>query len=192
MKELVFLLEEPSAKAMIEGILPKISAPGTVVRYIVFEGKQDLEKSILRKLRGYNNPDAAFIVLRDQDAADCKELKNNLKQKCEQTGKIQTIIRIACRELESWYLADLHAVGKAFSKKNLSSRQGEKKFRNPDKLGTPSKELKLLVPEYQKINGSRMIAPYLNLENKRSSSFYHFICSVEKIIDNRPWSKADT
>jgi len=29
-----------------------------------------------------------------------------------------------------------------------------------------------LVPEYQKINSSRMIAPYLNLENTRSLSFY--------------------
>ncbi|GEM_PF-3691418 len=36
MKELVFLLEEPSARVMIEGILPKISEPGTAVRYIVF------------------------------------------------------------------------------------------------------------------------------------------------------------
>jgi hypothetical protein len=39
-----------------------------------------------------------------------------------------------------------------------------------------------LVPEYQKINGSRMIAPYLNLENTRSLSFYHFINSIKKVI----------
>jgi len=179
MKELVFLLEELSAKVMIEGILPKILKPGTHVRYIVFQGKQDLEKSITRKLRGYNNPDAIFILLRDQDSADCKDVKANLKQKCELAEKPETIIRIACRELESWYLADLNAVEKAFCKKNLSLRQDEKKFRNPDKLGSPSKELKLLVPEYQKINGSRIIAPYLNPENRRSRSFYHFISSIQ-------------
>jgi hypothetical protein len=47
MIELVFLLEEPSAKAMIEGILRKIILEANiVVRYIVFEGKQDLEKQI--------------------------------------------------------------------------------------------------------------------------------------------------
>lgn len=59
MIELVFLLEEPSAKAMIEGILSKIILEtDIVVRYIVFEGKQDMEKQIIRKLQGYNNPHA--------------------------------------------------------------------------------------------------------------------------------------
>jgi len=182
MRELVFLLEEPSAKIMIESILPKISEPDTAVRYMVFEGKQDLEKSILRKLRGYRNPDAIFIILRDQDSADCKEVKKNLKHKCAEADKPQTIVRIACHEMESWYLADLKAVEKAFSKTGLSSRQNDKKFRNPDRLGSPSKELKSLVPEYQKINGSRMISPYLNIENKRSRSFYHFIDSIKKLF----------
>lgn len=47
MIEIVFLLEEPSAKAMIQEILPKIILElGIVVRYIVFSGKQDLEKQI--------------------------------------------------------------------------------------------------------------------------------------------------
>ena len=50
----------------------------------------------------------------------------------------------------------------------------------PASLKQLSKELKSLVPEYQKINGSRMIAPYLNLENTRSRSFYHFISSIKK------------
>jgi hypothetical protein len=86
--------------------------------------------------------------------------------------------------LESWYLADLNAVEQAFSKSNLSSRQNERKFRNPDCLGNPSKELKSLVHEYQKINGSRMIAPYLNIENTRSRSFYHLINSIKKNIQS--------
>jgi len=126
MNELVFLLEETSAKVMLEGILHKISTFDTIIRYIVFEGKQDLEKSIVRKLIGYKNSDATFIVLRDQDSADCKQIKNNLKQKCIEAQKPKTIVRIACRELESCYLADLNAVEKTFSKRNLSSRQREK------------------------------------------------------------------
>ena len=91
-------------------------------------------------------------------------------------------MRIACRELQSWYLADLAAVEKAYNKNNISSLQNKNKFRNPDHLENPSKELKSLVPEYQKINGSRIIAPYLNIENDRSRSFYHFINSIKKII----------
>lgn len=185
MKELVFLLEEPSAKAMIEGILPKIILEANInVRYIIFEGKQDLEKQITRKLQGYNNPNATFIILRDQDSGDCQVIKTKLQQKCKDANRFQVIIRIACRELESWYLADLEAVEKAFNKTNLSRLQNKNKFRNPDNLESPSKELKSLVPEYQKINGSRMIAPYLNLDNTRSLSFYHFISAIKKVIQS--------
>jgi hypothetical protein len=95
MKELVFLLEEPSAKAMIEGILPNIILEANInVRYIVFEGKQDLEKQITRKLQGYNNPNAIFIILRDQDSGDCKVIKTKLQQKCQEANKFPTIVRI--------------------------------------------------------------------------------------------------
>lgn len=185
MRELVFLLEEPSAKAMIQGILPNIiSESNIVIRYIVFEGKQDMEKQITRKLQGYNNPQATFIILRDQDSGYCEIIKNNLKQKCQAANKFQAIVRIACRELESWYLADLDAVQKAYNKTNLSSMQNKNKFRNPDQIESPSKELKSLVPEYQKINGSRIIAPYLNIENTRSPSFYHFVSSIKKVIQS--------
>lgn len=44
MKHLVFLLEEPSAKEMLNGLLPRL-LPGLSYRCIVFEGKQDLEKN---------------------------------------------------------------------------------------------------------------------------------------------------
>jgi hypothetical protein len=182
MREIVFLLEEPSAKAMISGILPNlITAEAEIsVRYIVFEGKQDLEKQITKKLQGYNNPDATFIILRDRDSGNCHLIKNNLKQKCAEANKSQAIVRIACAELESWYLADLAAVEKAFPGTKLSAKQTNQKFRNPDALENPSKELKSLVPEYQKISGSRAIAPYLNLENTRSRSFYHFIRVIKQ------------
>lgn len=69
MKELVFLLEEASAGAMLESLLPRILQPGIRHRLIVFEGKQDLEKQLYRRLRAYLNPQARFIVLRDQDCA---------------------------------------------------------------------------------------------------------------------------
>lgn len=186
MRELVFLLEELSAKVMIEGILPNIIPEeiNIVVRYIVFEGKQDLEKQIIRKLRLYNNYDATFIILRDRDSGNCETIKNKLKQKCVEANKSEAIVRIACGELESWYLADLDAVEKAFNKTNLSSRQNEKKFRNPDDIGSAFQELQKLVPEYQKTDGSRAIAPYLNIENTRSRSFYHFISSIKRIIQS--------
>lgn len=47
---IVFLLEEPSMKVALEGLLPRI-LPGENFRLIAHEGKQDLAKSIPRKLR---------------------------------------------------------------------------------------------------------------------------------------------
>ena len=46
MRELVFLLEEASAKAMLEGLLPRLIDHRIHVRLIAFEGKQDLEKKL--------------------------------------------------------------------------------------------------------------------------------------------------
>ncbi len=41
MSELVFLLEEPSARAMLEGLLPRLLPDGLPIRFIVFEGKKE-------------------------------------------------------------------------------------------------------------------------------------------------------
>lgn len=147
MREQVFLLEEPSAKAMLESLLPRLLDDAIRFRCIHFEGKQDLEKQLVRKIRAYQNQQARFIVLRDQDNnPDCRAVKNQLLELCEQSGKGERcLIRIACRELESFYLADLRAVEQALTLNGLSSRQGRKKFRTPDSLGSPSRELKILT-----------------------------------------------
>ncbi|MBU4304454.1 MAG: hypothetical protein KJ893_02340 [Candidatus Omnitrophica bacterium] len=50
MSELVFFLEELSAEAMLKGLLPRLLPPEVLVRYIVFEGKQDLEKQLVYNL----------------------------------------------------------------------------------------------------------------------------------------------
>ena len=91
MKELVFLLEEESAKALIESLLPRVECR-IQHRFILFQGKQDLEKQLERKLRGYLNSDARFIVLRDQDQGDCRLIKKSLKARPSQNSAIQ----IAC------------------------------------------------------------------------------------------------
>jgi len=47
MTQLVFFLEEPSAKAMLEGLLPRLLPESVYCRYVVFEVKQDLEKQMV-------------------------------------------------------------------------------------------------------------------------------------------------
>ena len=53
MKELIFLVEERSAKAMLESLLPRILKTDIQFRCIPFEGKQDLEKQLTRRIRAY-------------------------------------------------------------------------------------------------------------------------------------------
>jgi hypothetical protein len=182
MSEIVFLLEEPSAEAMLEGLLPRFLPSNIGIRYIVFEGKQDLERQLIRKLRGYRVPGARFVVLRDQDAGECKTVKQGLADKCEKAGKSNALVRIACRELESWYLADLAAVERGMQATGLVRLQARKPYRSPDWQVVPSACLTKLVPRYQKVGGSRAIGPHLDLENKRSRSFAVFVTGLRRLI----------
>jgi len=184
MKHLVFLLEEPSAKEMLNGLLPRL-LPGVSYRCIVFEGKQDLEKNVLKKIRAYRVPNSQFIVLRDQDAGDCYLIKQKLVELCKKANKADSLVRIVCRELESWYLADLKAVEVGLKISGLTKHQSSQKYRSPDYLQSPSKELKQLTKDkYQKVVGSRNIGPHLDLMNKRSNSFRAFIEGILKIFED--------
>ena len=184
MKELVFLLEEDSAKAMLESLLPRILNPEIKARLIPFEGKQDMEKQMTKRMRGYVNPEARFIVLRDQDnAPDCTQVKARLIERCQHAGQTaKSLVRIACRELEAFYLADLTAVEQGLLIDKLAKFQGAAKFRDPDRLGSPSKELATLTRGcYQKVSGSRAIGQFLDVANERSSSFKNLIRGIRRM-----------
>ncbi|HKU17943.1 MAG TPA: DUF4276 family protein [Candidatus Saccharimonadales bacterium] len=184
MRELVFLLEEPSARAMLDSLLPRLLKDDIHYRLIPFEGKQDLERQLERRIRGYQNPNARFIVLRDQDShPDCRELKAKLLMLCQRSNKgLNCLVRIACRELEAFYLADLQAVGAALGMNSLVAQQGGRKFRSPDNLENPSHELMVLTRNhYQKVGGSREIGKHLQLENERSASFKSLIAGIRRM-----------
>lgn len=184
MTTIVFLLEEPSAKEMLKGVLPRMLPETIQIRYIVFKGKQDLEKNLKLKLRGWRLPNSVFVVMRDQDSGDCRAIKANLANLCREAGRRDTLIRIACRELESFYLGDLAAVERGLGIRDLSTRQDTEKFRNPDALGNPAGELFRLTRDgYAKLSGSRAIAPHLKLEGNRSRSFNALLSGIRKLVE---------
>lgn len=184
MKTIVFFLEEPSAKEMLAGLLPRIVLPDAQIRYLIFKGKQDLEKNLVRKLRGWQLPDSVFVIIRDQDSGDCHVIKKRLVELCAQANKEDALIRVACRELESFYLGDLAAVEKGLGLNGLSVKQNKRKYRNPDNLGNPSGELvKLTKGEYQKVAGSRAIGPFLNLTNNQSHSFNVLVTGIREVFE---------
>lgn len=174
-QNLVFLLEESSAKAMLQEIVPQLIDETITVKYLTFEGKQDLERNLARKLRDWQFPNTAFIVLRDQDSANCIEVKQRLKDICTKSGKPETLVRIACHELESFYLGDLEAVSTAY---NLSMpSQNSRKFRDTDKLSNAADELsKITNKQYQKIDGSRRIGHLLKLDGSNRSHSFNVLC----------------
>jgi hypothetical protein len=175
---LVFLVEDASMKELLLGLLPRLGLGDLPTTVIAHEGKSDLDRSIPRKINAWQDPSARFIILRDQDSADCLALKARLRALCP--TRLPTLIRIACRELESWFLADLAAVDRAFGTQ-LAAQQGKKKFKQPDRLGTPSAELERLVPAFTKVAGARLMARELDLENERSPSFSHFVRGVRRV-----------
>lgn len=182
MVQLVFLLEEPFAKVLLDDLLPRVLPTDVSFLCIPHEGKQDLEKSIPIKLKCWTVPDTWFVVVRDKDQDDCVRMKARLQKLCTDSDRPDTLVRIAIHELESWFLGDLAAVGKAFNQPKLAGKQGSKKFRNPDALANAQQELKKLIKGYQKVAGARAIAPHLDPATNRSVSFQQLVSGLGSFL----------
>lgn len=172
MKHLVFLLEEPSAQDALEAWVPTWLPAGVTPHYLVFQGKQDLEKRMVLRMRHWLLPDSRFLVMRDQDSGNCREVKAALRERCEAAGRPDAVVRVACRELESFFVGDWEAVAQAFGRPALAALARKATYREPDALGSPSQELAKHLGGYQKRDGARRIAPLIDPERNRSPSFH--------------------
>jgi hypothetical protein len=179
MSRIVFLLEEYSLKVLLDGLLPRLF-PGLPFLCVPHEGKQDLEKSIPRKLRAWREPGVHFCVIRDNDGADCAVLKQNLIALCKQSGRADTLVRIACQELEAWYFGAPDALANAFGDVRLRGIAERARFRDPDAIVQPAAALTKLVPEFQKVSGARSMARVLTRENG-SRSFRVLIAGLDRL-----------
>jgi hypothetical protein len=184
MGRIIFLLEEPSMKALLADWLPRLF-PGWVdgqhFQCVPHEGKSDLDRSISRKLKAWNIPGDRFVIVRDNDNADCKAVKARLQTLCAQAGRPQTLIRLVCQELESWYLGDLAALAAAFRQPGTNTPAYRKRFANPDGWQKPSVQIKRLVPTFQKISAARSMAQHLDPEHNSSHSLQVFVAGVRRI-----------
>lgn len=181
MSRLVFLLEERSMKVFLDALLPRLF-PGLRFLCLPHEGKQDLEKSVPRKLRAWREPGARFIVLRDNDSGDCRALKAKLTALCREAGRPDALVRIACQELEAWYLGEPDALADAFGDETLRGLSAKAIYREPDAIQQPSTELERLVPEFQKISGARRMAAHLSKERNTSRSFQVLLGGIERAV----------
>lgn len=177
---LVFLLEERSTERLLNVLLPKILPAEVSYITIPHEGKSDLQKSLSHKLVGWNVPDTKFVVIQDQDSNDCIELKKVLEEVCLKSGK-DVLIRIACHEMEAWYFGDMKAVSKAYGK-DFTKYSRKSRFRNPDNIVNPKKELKKMIPEHEQLAGAERIGPHMDIENNTSHSFNVLIDGIRKML----------
>jgi hypothetical protein len=143
-----FLLEEPSAEAFLEGILPRLLPAGATANLIAFQGKTDLLDKLEPRLRGYRPwlpADWRIVVLLDEDREDCRILKTRMEAAARAAGfatksnrgagGVFTVLnRIAVEELEAWFFGDVPAMVAAYPgvSPHLGSRAA---YRAPDNIG---------------------------------------------------------
>jgi len=180
MSRIVFLLEEYSMKVLLDGLLPRIF-PDLPFLCVPHEGKQDLEKSVPKKLRAWREPGVIFVVIRDNDGGDCHDVKHRLVTMCQDGGREDTLVRIACQELEAWYLGEPAALATAFKNERLRDLGGRARYRDPDAVVRPSAEVETLVPEFQKVSGARRMAMHLTRDGNCSRSFQVLVEGIDRL-----------
>ena len=179
---IVFLLEEKSMEALLNEILPQILGNEPFL-LIPHEGKGDLLQSIPRKLKGWPREDTSFVIVHDQDANDCMQLKEKILDICKPYNR-KVLVRIVCRELESWYFGDLDAVEAAYGK-SLKSLRNRSKYRIPDIIIDPKSAIKKVLPELTQIDGARRIGKHMLIDKNSSHSFHVFVDGVRSICMER-------
>lgn len=182
-RNIVFLVEEESMRCFLEGFLPRILPENINVRIIAHEGKSDLQKSIPIKIKRWTDKEAAFVILHDQDTADCIKLKEELLKRCADVQN-KCLVRIVCHQLESWYLGDLYAVAKVYGNEKILKNLNKKKYRNPDAITDAKYELRRMIPEHQQISGAKKLSKEISIENNRSKSFQVFVSGLIKIYES--------
>lgn len=187
MGRLEILVEEPSMAEFLHIILPKVLPNSWRLGENVFvrkhQGKSDLQKSIPIKLKSFSywNEPIGFLIMQDQDSNDCKDLKSKIQKLCDEYNHIPIVIRIVCRELESWYLGDMDAIQQAYPAFKAKTYKNKAKFRNPEFCNAKD-ELKKILPVYQEISAARSIAQYINFEANSSESFRQFFIGLQRIL----------
>lgn len=189
-----FLVEEPSAEAALQNIVPKILGAGVSFRIHPHQGKSDLLAKLPGRLRGYRAwlpDDYRLVVLIDADRQDCRALKGRLEMEALAVGlptkssapegsRFQVLNRLAVEELEAWFLGDVAALHAVYPRldPNLERRA---RFRDPDAIHDTWEALERELQRrgyspggLAKIQAARAISAQMDPARNRSRSFQVF------------------
>ena len=198
-----FFVEEVSTEAALLNLIPKILEVEHTFAIHPFQGKPDLLANLPARLRAYGawNPDnLRIVVLIDEDREDCKALKEQLEKAAKQAGLVtrtskkgqspfQVLNRLAIEELEAWFFGDVLAVKAAYPRV-LATLSKKAKYRDPDSIvgGTwEALERELKKAGYYptgmpKIEVSRNVSHYMDVERNRSRSFQVFVDGLKACV----------
>ena len=191
---IVFLLEEPSAEAFLQGVVGKLLPKGTSWNFVVFQGKHNLLANIVPRLKAYRQwipDDYRLVVLVDEDREDCLKLKAQLESAAfgaklptksrPRDGTFVVLNRIAIEELEAWFFGDAVALCAAFPgvPKTIAMKAP---FRNPDAIaGGTWEALERVLQKagyfgggLPKIEVARAMAKHMEPARNISTSFMQF------------------
>ncbi|MBI4678965.1 MAG: DUF4276 family protein [Elusimicrobia bacterium] len=189
------LVEESSAEAALNVLLPRILGRKHTFKVYPHQGKTDPLAVLPHRLRAYRAMiqagwnDCRIAVLLDRDRDACLDLKRRVEAMAIAAGlstkskprrrRFVALSRIAIEELEAWFFGDRQAVVKAYP------RLGGKKLRwppMPDRIsgGTWETFERLLQRDgyhksgYTKVHGARIIAEQMDPQKNTSPSFRCF------------------
>lgn len=181
MNDIIFFAEEPSGKIVAEELARSLGLRERAL-CIGHQGKSDLERSFPRKIGAWQAPrPPRFIVMRDNDGADCRAKKSALFQLVP-GGRIgQVKVRLVMQELESWYLGDPRALSDAglIDSRVVANWRKRKKYRNPDNIHRPKEEFRKVIAEGGQIELARRIGPFLDPNRNSSPSFHAFVGALK-------------
>ncbi len=196
------LVEERSAEAALENILPRILPANASFQIHPFNGKQDLLKRLPARLRGHSRylpDDWTIVVLIDADREDCRVLKSRLDEIARSAGLVpktdaragvfNVVNRIVMEELEAWFFGDPEALAAAYPRIRRGSLS---RYRDPDAiLGGTSEALARVLSRagyypsgMPKIEVARRVSSQIAPGRNRSHSFQVFRTALLQIAAN--------
>lgn len=197
------LVEEPSMEAALRELLPKLLGQVTFHIY-TYQGKSDLLKQLLPRLRGYKAflpPSWKVVILVDRDDDDCHELKQELELAAAHAGlptrssvirgtDYAVVTRIAIEELEAWYFGDWVAVRSAYPKMNINI-PSKATYRSPDHIAGGTWEAFERVARHagyfrgglRKVEAAREIGAKMSIDSNSSPSFIKFCTALKELVD---------
>jgi hypothetical protein len=195
-----FLVEELSAKAALEQLLPRL-LPGCACRVRAFEGWQDLLGQLPALLQGYHrrifregDADLRVVVLLDGDGI-CTRRKADLEARAKGAGLVtkttaapgqvfQVLNRVAVQELEALWLGDRDAIMAAYDGvkphhfKGIKERETDAPLKPSEVLWAVLKQGRHFLTGKQKTRWATDISRHIEPARNTSPSFQYFCAGL--------------